>query len=120
MAIQAKEVDCLMEYELLQTQAVRAMYVCYYLTFSLERHTFQRKPCHIKLFGFLKYMQNDPGMLFLDAQITLISRNYVKDKYRRTIKLPRTENGLSLPGKTRQLSSPSELQNPEFRFRDLD
>lgn len=65
-------------------------------------------------------MQNVPGMLFLDAQITLISRNYVKDNYRRTVKLPSTENGLSLLGRTRQLNSPSELQNPEFRFRDLD
>lgn len=40
---------------------------CYNAAFSLERHAFQRKSCHIEILDFLKYMQNVPVMLFLDA-----------------------------------------------------
>lgn len=40
---------------------------CYSAAFSLERHAFQRKSYHIEILDFLKYMQNVPEMLFLDA-----------------------------------------------------
>ena len=68
MNIQVKEVDCLMEYKILTpNSSSQSNTRCYNATFSLERHAFQRKPCHIEIFDFFKYMQNVPVMLFLDA-----------------------------------------------------
>lgn len=45
-----------------------------------------------------------------------IFRNYAKDKYRRTTTLPTTENGLSLPSRARQLSSPLNYLNPKLKL----
>lgn len=60
--------DQLMEYKI-QTSNSRhqSNTRCYNAAFSLERHGFQRISCHIEILDFLKYMQNVPVMLFLDA-----------------------------------------------------
>lgn len=68
MDTQGKEVDQLMEYKMLIPNSnSQGNTRCYNTIFSLESHTFQRKVCHIKIFDFLKYMQNVPVKLFLDA-----------------------------------------------------
>lgn len=68
MDIQVKEVAYLMEYKILTPNSSSWSNTrCYNVTFFLERHAFQRKPCHTEIFDFQKCVQNVPLMLFLDA-----------------------------------------------------